>query len=184
MIFDSIPLTAWSSFLAVLFLVSGGLNLLAVDRAAALAKSFPRSKACDWILSAIAFLWAAALVYSLPFDFLVKIRVYVVLLIIISIPLSWYFMPDLLGSRAIGGLLVLLPAPILQIARFNDSSWRYVVIVLMYVFAILGMVLILNPYHLRDALSWMAAKKSRMTAVGGASAVLGLLLLLLALFAF
>ena len=184
MIFDSIPLTAWSSFLAILFLVSGGLNLLAPERAASYAKAFPRSKACDWILSAIALLWAAALVFSLPIDFLARIRVPVMALIIISIPLCWYWMPDLLGSRAIGGLLVLLPAPVLQIARFCDSSWRLVIIVLMYVFAILGMTLILYPYHLRDALSWLGAKRSRMTAVGVASVAFGLLLLLLALFVF
>lgn len=184
MIFDSIPLPVWSLFLAALFLVPAAVNLFAPDRAVLAAKAFPRSRGCDWILSAMAFLWAAALVFSLPIDFLARIRVPVMVLIIVAIPLSWAWMPDLLGSRAIGGLLVLLPAPVLQIARYCDSTWRLVVIVLMYLFAVAGMVLVLYPYHLRDALSWIAARPTRIRAVGIVCALLGLLLLLLGLVVF
>lgn len=176
MIFDSISLQTWSYILGALFLVVGLLNLCASGFSMALAKSFPRSKTCDRILSTIAFLWAAILIYSLPIDFLSRFRVYVTALVILSIPLSWWLIPDLLGCRAIGGLLVMLPAPVLQIARFCDSDWRLVVIVLMYVFVLLGMTLILYPYHLRDALSWMSAKISRVEAVGAAAVALGLLL--------
>ncbi len=179
MIFTGVSFSTWC-------LIIGGLNIalgiamLAGRRwAAEVAKSFPRSAYAGAILSALAFLWAAAIVYEAPLDFIARFKLPITILLIVSIPVSWFWMTDLLAIRALGGLLVLLPAPVLVVTRFLDSGWRLVLVVLMYVYAIAGMDFVMAPYHGRDAVFWVAAKPARFTAVGVVFTVLGFVVVLL-----
>ena len=177
MIFTGVSFPTWC-------LLIGGLNLilglaLLAGRGAAALRRFPRSPAAGIALSTLGFLWAAAIVHAAPLDFIAPYKVQVIVVLLVSIPLSWFLMGDLLAARALGFLLVLLPAPVLVATRFLDSGWRLVMVVLMYVYAIAGMFLVGMPFLGRDALFWTAAKPRRVAAVGAVLVLLGLVLLLL-----
>ena len=140
---------------------------------------FPRAVWLGRILGALALLWAGWMLHVKPLEFLIPIQKWIWPIMVACIPLTWFSMPDLLSCRALGGLLCLLPAPVLQLARFHDSPWRLVVVVLMYMFAVVGMVLLMNPYHLRNAISWLSAKAPRQRTAGAVVAAIGVVLIAL-----
>ena len=79
---------------------------------------------------------------------------------------------------------MLLPAPLLSAAQWHPSSWRYVVLVTAYVFAVAGMYAIAAPYRLRDALCWAAASHPRLRLLACLDLLFGILLVALALTAY
>ncbi len=184
MMFSHIPFGVWTAILAFLCLLPGAFTLAKPDQAAAVSRELPRNGLLGKVFSALAFAWAGALLYLYPFDFVVAIRNYVPFLALAAIPLSWYCMPRLLAARSLGGLFVLLPAPVLLASRTTDSPFRLVVVVFVYLVAVYGMALIMSPYYLRDHLAWLAARPARLRAAGTASCAVGVLLLLLAVLVF
>lgn len=123
--------------------------LLLPARCRGWARRFPRSRVAGALLSAIGFAWAWWLLAQTPlgrFEWL-RIPLYVlfpVLLVAVNL-----LNEELLAVRALGGLMILVPAPVLAAARWHPSAWRYVVIVTAYVLVIKGIVLILSPYLFR-----------------------------------
>ena len=179
MIFTGVSFTTWCLLIGGLNLALGIAMLAGRARAAEAAKRFPRSAFAGAALSAMAFLWAAAIVYEAPLDFFARFKLPIAVLLIVSIPVSWFWMVDLLSIRALGGLLVLLPAPVLVVTRFLDSGWRLVLVVLLYVYVVAGMDFVMAPYHGRDAIVWVAAKPARFAAAGAVFALVGFLVVLL-----
>jgi len=90
----------------------------------------------------------------------------------------------LLACRAAGGLLALLPAPVLLVARFHPSPWRLAVVILMYLLAVAGMLLMMSPYHLRDWIECATRAPPRTRLAGLLLTALALLLAALALTVF
>ncbi len=71
----------------------------------------------------------------------------------VAIALVGWAMDDLLAARALGAVLLLAPAPILDAARWHPSPWRLVVTVLAYAMAVKGAVLVMSPHLFR---AWSA----------------------------
>lgn len=174
MIFSHVPFGAWCLIVGVIAIAIAILPLVSPQKAAEAMKRFPRSIAAGVVLSTLAFAWAAAIVLVAPLDFIAPWRLWIAGALIVSAPLSWFWMSPLLACRALGGLLVLLPAPVLLASRMVDSQWRLVMVVLMYVCAVCGMDMIMAPYHLRDALAWIASTPSRVRAAGAALIAVGI----------
>lgn len=166
MIFSHVTFGTWCLIVGVALAILAALPLFAPAKASAAMRRFPRSVIAGVVISTLAFAWAAAIVLVAPLDFIAPWKLWIAGALMVSAPLSWFWMSPLLACRALGGILVLLPAPVLLSARMVDSPCRLVMVVLMYVFAVLGMDFIMAPYHLRDALSWIAAKPSRVRVAG------------------
>jgi hypothetical protein len=179
MIFTEVSFKTWCLLIGAFHVLFGLAMLLGRSRASAALKRFPRSAIAGVALSTLAFLWAAVIVHVAPLDFIAPYKTPVVIVLLVCIPLSWFWMGDLLAARALGGLLCLLPAPVLLATRFLDSGWRLVMVVLMYVYAVAGMFFAGMPHLCRDAIAWLTARPARFTAAGAVSLVLGLLVLLL-----
>jgi hypothetical protein len=81
--------------------------------------------------------------------FLEKYKPLLLVIAPVAFVLIALFMDELLAPRALGGLLLLIPAPILINARWHDSAWRYFAIVSAYLMVIKGMYLVLSPYLFR-----------------------------------
>ncbi len=174
----------WTVCLAILALAAALPAALAPAGAGALWRLLPRSRWAGRLLSAAALLWAGWLVYDAPLEFLLPFRRWIWPVTIMLIPLTWFAMPELLSCRAVGGLLALLPAPVLLAARLHATPWRLVVVTLMYLMAIAGMLLMMSPYHLRDWIGWATRSSARTRLVGLLLALLALLLAALALTVF
>lgn len=166
MIFSHVTFGVWCLIVGAALAALAALPLFVPGKAAEAMRRFLRSVIAGVVLSTLAFAWAAAIVLVAPLDFIAPWRLWIAGALIVSAPLSWFWMSPLLACRALGGILVLLPAPVLLAARLVDSQWRLVMVVLMYVLAVLGMDFIMAPYHLRDALSWIAVRPSRVRSAG------------------
>lgn len=163
---------------AALFALPGALALVAPGPARRALEAFPDNAICGKILSAAAFLWAAALIYFTPLDFIAKFRVFIAIFLVVSIPLSWRWMPWLLAARSLGALWCLIPAPVLVAVRFAPGGGRLVAVALMYLMATAGMVATFSPYYLRDAFSRLArGGAGPIRCVGAAMVILGVLAL-------
>jgi len=177
-------LSHWSLLLGALLLFPGVFALALQPTAARLAAGFARHVWGGRLLAAAAWAWAGWALYTMPLELLTPIRQWIPLLTLVAIPLSWFWMADLLGCRAVGGLLVLFPCPLLLVVRESPSPMRLALVILAYAAIVAGMVLILYPYYLRRWLAWLAARPASLRVAGAASALLGLFFLVLGVFSF
>ena len=129
-------------------------------------KAFPRHRPTGLLLTAIALVWSAMFVDQMSLGELGK---YKWLLYIIT-PVSYYliiqYLDDLLASRALGGMLMLLPTMMVDSARWIPSPSRYVLIITGYVMVIIGIWLVLSPFKFRIWAEAMAAHPRRRVLSG------------------
>jgi hypothetical protein len=141
---------------------------------------FPRSAPAGWILAAVDMVWVVAVVLHAPLGRFEPVKPY----LYVAGPLAYaamvLFMDEFLAARALGGLLLLIANPVLNVARWHDSPWRLVLTVIAYAWAVKGCILILSPYRCRDGIAWLTASEARCRAAGAAFVLTGVLLLALA----
>ena len=132
-------------------------------------------------MTAVDLAWSAWLVMHMslgPFD-RYKPALYVVGPVLFFLVV--FLMDELLAARALGGLLILIPSPLLDVARWHESEFRLVVTVFAYALVIAGIVLVLCPYMFRKATVWMTRSNAGCRAGGIFGLALGLLIMALAL---
>jgi len=142
-------------------------------------RRFPRRRLPAWILTAIALLWSAWLLFVMPMERFDNLKPLLYVLTPLAFGLIIRYVDDLLAARALGGVLALAPAPMLDAARWHPSGWRFVVVILAYVMAVAGMALILSPYHFRKFMSRSAPSPEGCRLMGSAGIVLGAGLMML-----
>ncbi|MDE0839640.1 MAG: hypothetical protein OSB41_11390 [Kiritimatiellae bacterium] len=155
---------AWiSTALGGVLLALYGTMCLKPDAALKAWGRFPRSVRAAWVLTSIDLIWAGKLLYDTPLGPVESYKMALFALVPIAIVLLVRFVDELLAVRALGGLLILVPAPILDAARWHPSPWRLFIIVLCYIMVIKGVVLVLAPYVVRKGLTmWSSGPSSRM----------------------
>lgn len=166
-------LSHWSLLLGAILLIQGLFLLAARPQAAGMARGFARHVWAGRVLAALAWIWAGWALYFMPLELLKPFRQWIPLLVLVAIPLSWSWMADLLSCRAVGGLLVLFPCPLLLAVREEPSPLRLALVIFTYAAILAGMWLILYPYYLRRWLEWTVARPGRMQLAGAAGAALG-----------
>lgn len=164
----------WCLILGAPLLLSGIVLLLARDPSARAARGFARSVWAGRVLSALAWIWAGWALRTMPLELLMPLHRWIPLLTAAAIPLTWIWMPELLSCRAVGGLLVLFPCPLLLATRVPGLPvWRLVPVTFAYVCIVTGMILILYPYYLRRWIDWTVAARIRVAFVGALSLLMG-----------
>jgi len=161
------------------FFVLGNLLFLVAPGATRLALlAFPRSRWAAWMLTALDLAWFGWLLYHEPlWPFFDPVRPWLVVIVPVVIVLVGIFMDELLAARALGGLLLLMGGPILDAARWHPSAWRYVLIVLAYVWIVAGMVFVLSPFRVRRFFDFITRSDARCRIGGAIRLAFGLLLL-------
>ena len=154
----------------------GGFTLALPIPANKIWEKLPRSIWPGRILAAICITWAALWLCIMPLGPLMFIREHLWVLLPVAIAAVWIFTPELLTCRAIGGLLVLLPAPMLSAATWHPSPARYIIIVYAYAMIITGMFYIAQPWLLRDHITWSQARRGRARTMASIAIALGLIL--------
>ncbi len=141
------------SMVAILMALAMGLMyaplLLMPEKSRAWLGAFPRSKWPAWVLTAIGLAWSAWLLSDIPlgrFDF-IRPRLWFIAPVVFFLIVT--FVDELLAPRALGALLLLIPAPVLAVARWHDSMLRLVITVIAYIMVIKGILLVLGPYRFR-----------------------------------
>ena len=176
------------SELAVAALILGGAiaivhapGLLAPERAKTWLAAFPRNKWAGWLLTAIALGWSAWLVMQMPLGRFDSYKPLLYGIGPVVFALIVWLMDELLAVRALGGLFLLIPSPLLDASRPHDSDWRLVVVVLAYGFVMVGIVLVLCPYMFRKTVAVGSRSPAACRVWGGAGLILGLVVMALAL---
>ncbi len=174
--------------LSITALILGG-GLLAIHLPCVIYPEFsrdfllklPRNKIIGGVLTVISLIWAAYLLDEMPLGKFDVLKDYLVILVPIVSGLVIFFMDELLGARALGGLLMLIPTPLLIAARTSDSPWRLLVVVVAYIMAIAGITFVLNPYKLRDIFSRILATEGSTRFTGIFGAITGIILIICAM---
>jgi len=114
-------------------------------------------------------------------DLINPYKAYLPVLVLICIPLTWFWMDNLLACRATGALLTLFPYELLHLARVHASPGRLVVVTFLYLCIVTGMTLILYPWKMRQCLEWLAHAEATIRCAGALCALLGLLFIAMGL---
>lgn len=161
----------WSLIIGLLMLLPGCLLLTGGRAASAALHALPRSVWAGRVLTTLAWIGAGWAAWAMPLSFLEPYKRFLPLVVLICIPLSWYWLDDLLTCRATGGLLMLFPAPLLLCLRSHPSPWRLLLVVVAYLALVQGMTLMLYPWYMRRVCHTLAANATLRIA-GGAVGVL------------
>jgi hypothetical protein len=109
----------------------------------------------------------------MPLGFLEQFKPMVYVLGPIAFFLIVNYVDELLAPRALGGLLLLVPAPLLDAARLHDSPWRLTVAVFAYILVVKGVVLVVSPHMFRRGLAPVAAGGAAARVYGAIGLGLG-----------
>ena len=69
-------------------------------------------------------------------------------------------------------------------ARWNESSWRLLIVFWAYAWVLMGAWYTVSPWRMRDWFQWLAARPARLRALCALRALFALLVILLALLAY
>lgn len=141
--------------------------------------SFPRNAWWGRLLAAIDIAWVTYVVTHASLGRFEFLKPYVYVAGPVSYVLIIIFLDELLAPRALGGFLLLIANPILNAARWNDSSWRLVLTVLAYVWVVSGILLMLSPFRFRKTAALVLNHPVRYRAVALGGLLLGGLILIL-----
>ena len=166
--------------LAGLLLVVHGAAMLKPAATARALRVFPRNKIAGWVLATLALVWAGWLVYKMPLGRFDHLKPWLFLVTPGVIFGTYTYMEELLAVRALGGLLLLYPAPVLAQARLSDSDWSVVMSLVCYALVIKGMLLVLNPWMFRKGVAWLTFSDWRLRLFGIIGTAFDLLLIVLA----
>ncbi len=183
----------WFFVLGIPLLGYGLFTVLKQESATRFLLAFPRNKEAGWVLCGAAWAWTAYEIDTIGievFDRIVRrlwffqsdIPGMVWILAIILTVLTCLWMENLLSIRALCALFMLFPAELFPAVRLCDTSWRLALVIFAYICAIIGMFGMFYPWHLRRALTWRAAKRSRVMAFGATYLAIGVLFVALGAF--
>lgn len=169
------------SELSIMAMVVGGLIalvhawlLLAPAVARAAQVRFPRSRWAGWVLAAVAWGWVLVLVRDMPLGWFERYRMWLYVAAPVAYGMTVVFMAELLAVRALGAIMLLAGSPVLDAARWHPSAFRYVVVVLVYIWVVVGMALVLAPYRFRRTLQRWTGDDFRCRLLGAAGVLFGL----------
>jgi hypothetical protein len=170
-----------SNVLGALLLVLCVPAMLVPRPAQRLLLAFSRNEWAGWILTAISMVWVALLLLDMSFHRFEPYKPAIYFVAPVAFLLMVFYMDELLAPRALGGLLLLVAHPILEITRWHESSLRLVVTSLVYVGVVVGIILMLSPYRFRYFAEYWAKDSSRCRVGGTLGVIVGGLLVLLGL---
>ncbi len=165
----------------LLLLVLGLPLVLGHSGYAAVLKTFPRSPFATSVLFGAGAAWFLYGIWHLsPADFGDYRKILFVAFAAIA-ALSFKCVPDFLAVRGVCVLVLMAAMPLLDAAYMEyEKPQRLLMVSLVYLALALAIWLGAQPWRMRDFLGWLYARPGRARAVGGAAAVYGAVLSLVA----
>ena len=176
----------WMGSLAKMSIMLGALTVLVAapcamvpEKAMRYLAGFYRSRVAGIVLAAVDMTWVGVLLYRMPWGRFEEYKAGVFILTPLSFFAVVVFMDELLAPRALGGLFLLMPAPVLALARWHESAFRYVIVLIAYAMVVKGFILTLSPYYYRKALRRFIGTETSCKKCGISGLVIGGLVILL-----
>ena len=175
----------WIAILIGALATAGGLvGVFRPDLVRRFAELFPRSVVPAWIFAALCCWLGAKEALGMNMGFLDAYKKYIYIISPAVFIASVVYLKELLAPRALGGFLLLIAVPILQIARWHESALRLVVVVLVYLWIVYGLVLLLSPWYFRKFNTPFMENETLFKGAAIAKTALGIVLLLLGFFVY
>lgn len=172
-----LPLKTMGIIIGLWLIVSHAIALAKPGIVQPFLKRFPRNENLGAVLVIIAFAWAFIFWSCMDLgEFFTIERPVQIVIIAVCVGVLIY-VKEFLAVRALGFLMILAAAPILDSAFLKEPQSRLLIVGFAYVIAVKGMFYVGMPYLLRDQITWVLAKKSRYTAGFGAGIAFGALVL-------
>jgi hypothetical protein len=168
-----------SIILGVLATAGGLVGIFRPDLVKRFAEVFPRSVVPGWIFTALCCWLGAKEALDMNMGFLDAYKKYIYVISPTVFIASVVYMKELLSPRSLGGFLLLIAVPILEIARWHESALRLVVVVLVYLWVIYGLTLLFSPWYFRKIYKPFMENETLFKATAIAKTALGIILLLL-----
>lgn len=170
-----------TGFLVGLWLIaSHAFALLKPDLVKPWLQRFPRHDQLGVVLVVIAFAWSFVIWSGMDLgEFFRYERIGQLILIGMCAGVVIY-VREFLAVRALGFLLILAAAPLLDSAFLKDPSSRLWLVAFAYAIALKGMFWVGMPYLMRDQIRWILAKEARYKIGAAAGALYGVVILLCA----
>lgn len=162
-------------------LVTHLVALAIPDRVCAWLKVFPRSRPAGLFLCSFAALWAFWLAATMDLGEFTPQRTLICGVVLAGAIMVPMFAEEFLAVRALGILALLAAEPLLGAAFLRPEQSRLLLVVLAYLWAIAGLLMVGAPYLLRDAIGWLTVARWRYFLVAAAGAAYGLALIALSL---
>lgn len=149
-----------------------------------LARKFPRSDAWGYGLMLLGTLW---FLWNLKSESISDFAAYKTLMLVgfgaVGV-LACIYLRDYLAVRGLAIVMLLLAKVMLDSARWEDTSWRLIIVVWAYALVIAGMWFTISPWRLRDLIQWATETEQRIRLFGSLRLAFGLLVLVLGLTAY
>ena len=142
---------------------------------------FPRSRPAGLFLCSFAALWAFWLAATMDLGEFTPQRTLICGVVLAGAVMVPMFAEEFLAVRALGIVALLAAEPLLGAAFLRPEQSRLLLVVLAYLWAVAGLLMVGAPYLLRDAIGWITAVRWRYLAVAAAGVVYGLLLVAVSL---
>ncbi len=136
-------------------------------------KLFPRHRIAGIILAAAAIGWTALLLWHSPLGWFEPYRHTLPYLAAAICLLAIILADELLAPRALGGLLLLVAAPVLNAIRWEPTAWRLALTVQAYIWVIAGMMFVFSPHLFRRMCNWTYASPRRTKLIAWTAAAVG-----------
>lgn len=176
-----IPLQAMGFAVGIWLILSHGFALVKPDLVSNHLRSFPRNESLGIPLVIFGFIWAFILWSCMDLGEFFKIERPVQFVIVGVCVGMILYVREFIAVRALGFLLILVAAPILDSAFLKEPQSRLLLVAFAYVIAVKGMFWVGMPYLLRDQIQWVLREKSRLTIAAGAGVVYGVAILVFAI---
>lgn len=175
-----LPLKLMGILVGLWLVASHLVALLKPDLVKPWLKAFPRNEKLGIVLVVIAFAWSLVIWSCMDLGEFFRVERPVQFLIVGVCVGVIVYVKEFLAVRALGFLLILAAAPMLESAFLKEPQSRLLLVVLAYAIAVKGMFWVGMPYLLRDQIGWVLAKENRYKLGAIAGAAYGLVILLCA----
>lgn len=176
-----IPLKAMGLVVGLWLILSHGFALLKPELVKSQLKAFPRNEKVGIPLVILGFAWSFILWSCMDLGEFFKIERPVQFIIIGVCVGVIVYVKEFIAVRALGFLMILAAAPILDSAFLKEPQTRLLLVALAYAIALKGMFWVGMPYLLRDQINWLLAEKKRYLIGTGAGLAYGVLVLICAI---
>ncbi len=146
---------------------------------AAALRRFPRSQPWGYFLMALGTIW---FLYYLSIESVSDFEAYKPYMYLgfgLVGVLTCVYVSDFLAVRGLAIVLMLLGKLMVDTARWNDSSWRFVIIVWAYLLVCAGIWFTVSPWRLRDFINWAVASEGRVRCMSIGRLLFGLFVIVL-----
>ncbi len=175
----------WTAIVIGLLCVAGHLPpALAPARFASILRSLPRNYPLGVVLMLAATIWFVTLTDQMDLGEISNVRTLLMSAWAAGGVLMVIFVPAFLAARALGCLLLLGAAVIIDAAFLVETPARFVMTLLAYWWVIAGMALVYSPHLWRDAIDYVTKTSLRFRLFSWPGVLFGAVLIALGLFVY